>query len=271
MIFVYFWIFTLLVTGAYLLLAAHATVWGALLTALLGFLGANVLFALFFWVNSLLQKDQPLEKQSRVCRWTCRSVGRWLGGWAGMRVHITGREKLPEGEPFLFVSNHRSMFDPLLVIGYLPEYNISFVSKPSNLELPIAGITAKKAGFLAIDRENNREALKTILQAADYLKRGICNIGIYPEGTRNRTQELLPFHAGSFKIAQKAGVPVVVASVRGTEHVKDCLFFKRTPVYLNILECIDAETVKSMSTPELADHAKAIIEADLVSAQSFRE
>ena len=106
-------------------------------------------------------------------------------------------------------------------------------------------------------------SLKTILQAADYLKRGVCNIGIYPEGTRSRTGQLLPFHAGSFKIAQKAGVPVVVACSRGTEKVKKCFFFWKTPVYLDILEVIDADRVKAMSTNDLAGEAKRLIQARL--------
>lgn len=262
LIFLYFLIFCLLVTGLYALLAASVTVWSLLGVFALSFLAANLLFALTFWLNSVLlpklEPGAPIKKQHRFSRWICASVSQWLGGYAGVRVHITGREKLPEG-PFLFVSNHRSMFDPLIVMGWLDRYNISFVSKPSNLTIPIAGITARHAGFLAIDRDNNREALKTILQAADYLKRGVCNIGIYPEGTRSKTRELLPFHAGSFKIAQRAGVPVVVCCTHGTENVKKCFFFDRTPVYLDILDVIDAERVKAMGTAELADEVKSMI------------
>ena len=133
----------------------------------------------------------------------------------------------------------------------------------SNLKIPIAGVIAKNAGFLPIDRENNREALKTILQAAEYLKKGVCNMGIYPEGTRSRTGEMLPFHAGSFKIAQRAGAPVVVACVRGSEKVKRPHLFKSVDVYLDILEVIPAEQVKAMSTNELADYSRSLMEQQL--------
>ena len=266
LIFPYFLIFSAAATGLYALLAAQATLWGALAVFALSFLAANLLFALCFWINSLLlprlAPGQGIEKQHRFSRWICMSVPRWLCGYAGVRPRLSGLEKLPEG-PFLFVCNHRSMFDPLVAMGWLAKYNIAFVSKPSNLELPIAGITARHAGFLAIDRENNREALKTILMAADYLKRGVCSVGIYPEGTRSKTREMLPFHAGSFKIAQKAGVPVVVACSRGTEKVKKCFFFWKTPVYLDILEVIDADRVKAMSTNDLAEEAKRLIQARL--------
>ena len=98
--------------------------------------------------------------------------------------HLRGLEKLPKEGRFLFVCNHRSLFDPLMVMGYLADWNIAFISKPSNMRIPLAGDLAYAAGFLAIDRENDRAALKTILTAADYMKRDLCSIGIYPEGTR---------------------------------------------------------------------------------------
>ena len=266
LIFPYFLIFSAAATGLYALLAAQATLWGALAVFALSFLAANLLFALCFWINSLLlprlAPGQGIEKQHRFSRWICMSVPRWLCGYAGVRPRLSGLEKLPEG-PFLFVCNHRSMFDPLVAMGWLAKYNIAFVSKPSNLELPIAGITARHAGFLAIDRENNREALKTILMAADYLKRGVCSVGIYPEGTRSKTREMLPFHAGSFKIAQKANVPVAVACIRGTEKVKSRLFLRKTPVDLEILEVIDAARVKAMGTNELAEEARGLIQKRL--------
>lgn len=257
MIFVLFWIFAVLVMLGYLALWPAVTPDGVLIALALGFLGANVLFALLFTVNSFFRKgDWPIQKQSRLCRWICAAVGQWICGYAGMKPKLIGMDKLPHDRPFLFVCNHRSMFDPLLVMGRLDSYNISFVSKPSNLRIPIAGVTAIQAGFLPIDREDNRAALKTILAAADYLKRGVCSIGIYPEGTRSRNGELGAFHAGSFKIAQKADAPVAICCVRGTEQVAKPLFLVRTRVELEVLEVLDADKVKAMKTTELAAYAR---------------
>ena len=266
MIFLYFLIFCLLTTGIYAALAASVTVWSLLGVFALSFLAANLIFALLFTVNSLLlprlEPGRPIEKQHRLSRWICEAVAQWLCGYAGVRVRLSGLEKLPEG-PFLFVCNHRSMFDPLVVMGWMARWNISFVSKPSNLEIPIAGITARHVGFLAIDRENNREALKTILQAADYLKRGVCSVGIYPEGTRSKTHEMLPFHAGSFKIAQRGGSALVIASMAGTENIMKNVPLRKTDVHLRILEVVPADKVKAMSTQELADYSSRLIAASL--------
>ncbi len=252
---------------AYAALSSTVSVWGVLGAAALGFLAGNVLFLLVVIVNALLLKplgpDEGIEKQHPFSRWLCTRGARWLTDLGGARVRLSGLEKLPEG-PFLLVGNHRSMFDPLIVMGWLGKYNIAFVSKPSNLKIPFVGLMARRTGFLGIDRENDRAALKTILQAADYLKRGVCSVGIYPEGTRNRTQEpLLPFHAGSFKIAQRAGVPVAVVCMRGTENIVKLPLFYRTPVTLEVLELIEAETVKRMKTVELAEQVRALLEEKL--------
>ncbi|MCR5664586.1 MAG: 1-acyl-sn-glycerol-3-phosphate acyltransferase [Oscillospiraceae bacterium] len=266
MIFKLIWIFDAVFTALCLALIPGASVWSALLYAVLGFLLGNLLFALTFTVNGLLlpvlAPGEPIRKQRRLSRWICANVGEWLCGYSLVRVEVVGREKLPK-TPFLFVSNHRSAFDPLSVISALREYNISFITKPSNLKVRIVDSTTRHAGYLAIDRENNREALKTILTAADYLKRGLCSIGIYPEGTRSRSGELLPFHAGSFKIAQKAGVPVAIVCTSGAATLKKRRFPGVRTLRLEVLEVLEAERVCAMSTAELAEEARSKIAARL--------
>lgn len=245
---------------------APVELWKLLPAFVLALLGTHLIYVLVLSVISLFCSDRSIEKQSNLCRACCAGVGDLFCFYAGVRVHLSGLEKLPADEKFLFVCNHKSMFDPLVVMGAMKKYNISFVSKPSNLKIPVAGVIAKNAGFLSIDRENNREALKTILQAAEYLKKGVCNMGIYPEGTRSKTGEMLPFHAGSFKIAQRANAPIAVACVRGSENVKRPHIFGHVDVYLDILELIPAERVKAMSTNDLADYSRSLMEQQLAAA-----
>ena len=236
----------------------------AALAFLLCFVLMHGLYVLFWWLMSgPYDRSRPIERQNPRARFACGDAGRLLCLYGGLRPRLTGLEKLPEQGRFLFVCNHRSLFDPLLVMGQLRKWNISFVSKPSNLRIPLVGDVVYAAGFLAIDRENDRAALKTILTAADYLKRDLCSIGIYPEGTRSRGTALGAFHAGSFKIAQRANVPVALACVRGTEKAGKRLFLRPTPVYLDVLELIPAETVKAMKTTELSDYCRERIAAHL--------
>ena len=266
----------MLMTIILLLSAAGAAVWAALTKlpaaqlwqALVAFvlltLGLSLLFVLSIpLVSIFFPQRRPIKKPSRLCRAYCRAGSRFIFEWMWTRTHVSGTEKLPKDTPFLMVSNHRSLFDPLLVFATLPEYNIAFVSKPENFALPIIGRFASAVGCLPINRGNDREALKAILQAADYIKSGVCSIGIYPEGTRSRTGELLDFHAGSLKIAQRAKAPLAVVSVSGTERIRKNFFRRVTDVYIDVVELIPAEEVCAAKTTELADRVRDAIKQDL--------
>lgn len=240
------------------------SLWLCILLTLLSFPFLQFLYVLFFRiVAGTVPDDRPIEKQNRICRFGTVTMISALDVYAGVRPVITGVEKLPKEGRFLYVCNHRSMFDPVIVMDRLHKYNISFISKPSNMKIPLIGRVAYAVGFLAIDRENDRNALKTILTAADYMKRDVCSMGVYPEGTRSKTKELLPFHAGCFKAAQRAKVPIVVACVHGSEKVKLLNPFSTATVYLDILEMIPAETVCNMRTDALSEHIRSVIQEDL--------
>lgn len=238
--------------------------WKALLMFLGLFLAFNALVLLVAWAASwFVDRSKPLKKQSQICRAGTVSASELLNSYSGLRVHLEGMEKLPKDKNFLLVCNHRSLFDPSVIMDKLRRYNIAFVSKPENLKIPLIGAIGYGTGCLPIDRENDRKAVATILAAANYVKEGICSVCIFPEGTRSRDGELLPFHAGSFKIAQKAGAPLVISSIRGTEKAKNNYLRRPTHVYYHILEVLPAEKVKSMSTRELARYSMEIIEKDL--------
>lgn len=232
------------------------------------FLGLFVLFQflylmVFYAASLTVDMSKPLPKQNKLCRMGVANIIGMMCAYAGVRPHFSGLELLPTDRRFVLVCNHRSMFDPLIIMDKLRKYNISFVSKPSNLKIPFAGRIAYGAGFLSIDRENDRRALTTILTAADYIKRDICSMGVYPEGSRSNTDEMLPFHAGSFKIAQRANAPLAITVIRGTENIKKNLLRRRTEVYLDILEVLPSEKVKAMSTAELSEYSRALIQARL--------
>ena len=240
-----------------------AELWKCALIFVLGIPALSALYVLSAAVVSLfVSRVWPREKQNRICRAYVADGGGMACDYSRVRAHVSGLEKLPENERFLFVMNHRSLFDPLMLFRVLKPYNVAFISKPSNMRLPVLGSIAAGACFLPIDRENDRAALKTIKAAQDYLRRDVCSICIFPEGTRSKTRELLPFHHGSFKIAQRAPAPLVIAACSGTEKVKK-RFPLRTDVYLDILEVIPAEQVRAMSTAELAEHARELIAENL--------
>lgn len=235
-----------------------------LVCILAAFLALNIVFFLVLLLLAIPVKKRPIEKQKQIYRWACVAFSAWACGLAGVKIYVTGKELLPITGRFVFVCNHRSLFDPLSALVGLRKYNISFISKPSNMDIPVLGSLAWAAGFLPIDRENDRNALTTILQAVKYVKSDLCSIGVYPEGTRCKEEGvLLPYHPGSFKLAQKAKVPLVIASSKNADQVFKNLFRRRTNIYLDILEVIPPEKLCDMGTVEIAEYAQKLTEEHL--------
>lgn len=166
--------------------------------------------------------------------------------WAiRIKVQISGLEKIPREGRLVFVSNHRSKFDPIITWYIFRKWQIAFLSKEENFHVPIFGRIIRKCCFMAIDRENPKEALKAINRAAGLLKQNAVSIGVYPEGTRSKSGGLLPFHNGVLKIAQKAQVPIVILAIDGTERIAKNFPFWKSTVYLDVIDVIPAETVCS--------------------------
>lgn len=176
-----------------------------------------------------------------------------------IRVHVTGMEQIPKDTKVLFVSNHRSNFDPIVTWYALKEWKIAFISKPENFKIPIFGRIIRRCCFMPIDRKNPRKAISTINRAAKLLKKQEVSIGVYPEGTRSKTAEVLPFHNGVFKIAQKADAPIVVLCIIGTEEISKHTPFKTTNVYLDVLDVFPVENVKIKKTELIGASAHRLI------------
>lgn len=117
--------------------------------------------------------------------------------------------------------------------------------------MPIFGKIMHRCSAVSLDRDNIRQAAKAILQAAELIKSDTAAMGIYPEGTRNHGEGLLPFKAGAFKIAKKAECPIVVAVIENSEYVMKNAPFKKTDVYLQILDVLPVEYVMGHTTAQL--------------------
>ena len=176
----------------------------------------------------------------------------------GVKVRLVGGEKLPKEGRFLVVSNHVAAFDPLIVILGLKKTWVSYVSKPENFKIPIVGRYMHRCLHLPIDRDNPRNALVTINEAADQIARGAVSMGIFPEGTRSKTGELGEFKNGAFKIAQKAKCPIVVAAIKGMDRAKHRLFLPTT-VTLNILGVLPYSETAELRTADISEKVRSMI------------
>lgn len=138
---------------------------------------------------------------------------------SGTKVTVKGTENLPTDRSVLYVGNHQSYFD--IIINYVYVSGITgFISKKEMNKVPSLRIWMRNVKCLFLDRDDLKQSMKIILTAIDYVKNGI-SIFIFPEGTRNKDDEdnLLPFKAGSFKIATKSGCDIIPVSINNSASV----------------------------------------------------
>lgn len=218
-------------------------------------------YVLLLFVSTLFVSSKKIYmKDSKYFRWLLYSSTGIALFFGRIHTHIKGIEKIPTDSRFFLVCNHKSKFDPITTWYMLRKYDLAFVSKDANFHVPIWGRIIRKCCFLSIDRENTRKALETINIAADLIKKDEVSVALYPEGTRNRGNEvLLPFRKGAFKVAQKAQVPIVICGIRGTAEIKHNFPLHRSDVYLEVLDVLSAETVKEMHTNEISDYARKLM------------
>ena len=234
-------------------------VWWIILWVLLGMVGVVFAYILLLIISALLvNMKKEYRQESKFYRFLLNSATFFAAKLIRIKLHVTGKELLPETR-FLMVSNHRSKFDPILSWLVFGDRQIAFISKPENFRVPIYGRIIHRLCFMAIDRENPRNAVKTINRAVDLLNRDVATVAVYPEGTRNYEEGLLPFHNAMFKIAQKANVPVVVVTVRNTYDIQKNYPLHRSHVYIDVVKVLSAEQVKAVKTAELGDTVRELM------------
>lgn len=230
-----------------------------------GWIGALLLVALFLVVASLLvDMEKPQEEDSKFYRALTHLYVDLVLTLGRVELRTEGLEKLPADGRFLLVCNHINDLDSGVILKCFPKSQLVFIGKREIMDMPIVGPVMHKMMCQFINRENDREALKTILKCIQIIKEDKASVVVFPEGYVSMDGRLRHFRSGSFKIAQKSGVPIVVCTVRNTKHVmKDLLALRKTWTQLHLVDVIDAETVKALPTTEIAEKVYEIMISDL--------
>ncbi len=226
----------------------------------LGIVGIIVLDLLFAFILSLTVRAEEYDKQNKLFLFVYILHVKIAMFFSNLKITLKNGDKVDRlKENYLFVGNHRSNYDPFIVNLKLNK-GLAFISKPENLKIPVFGKMAKRCCCMAIDRENPKNAIKTLNRAATLIKSGEVSVGVYPEGKRSKSEEMLEFHDGVFKIAQKAQCPIVVGHISGTEKVHKRAPFLRTHITLDIVEVIMPEEFNGLSSHEISDRVRQKLE-----------
>ena len=230
--------------------------WLWLLPLAAGIYLALLLLAFLFLLILCARVDlnRPQEHDSPFYR---RAVGIYVEALVALvqaKIHVEGLEKLPKEGRFLLVCNHQHIADPGILLHVFRSSQLAFVSKKENARLFVVNKMMHRTMCQLIDRENDRQALKTILKCIQLLKDDEVSICIFPEGGIKEIGKLAHFRPGVFKIAQKAEVPIVVCTMKNTSVLlKNAFRLKPTHIDVKLLDVIPAEALKGRTTVDIAE------------------
>lgn len=235
----------------------------------LSFLAAFVLLLVlafgFLWLMcKLVDQNKPQENDSKFYRRTMHLYVDAVLFLARVHVKTSGLENTPRNGRFLLVCNHRHVIDPAFLLTCFRKSQLAFISKREVQDYFMAGEMMHKLLCQPINRENDREALKTILKCIQIIKEDKASIAVFPEGYIHPDKKLHHFRPGVFKIATKAKVPIVVCTMRGTTDVLSS--FKRlksSTVDVRLLQVIQPEEYEGLTTVELSDRIYQMMADDL--------
>lgn len=180
---------------------------------------------------------------------------------SGVDVTVIGEANIPD-EPVLFAGNHRSYFDIVLTYARCKRLT-GYIAKKEMLRYPLLRDWMRALYCIFLDRDNVKEGLKSILEAIDYVKSGV-SICIFPEGTRNRGEELsmLPFKKGSLKIAEKSGCAIIPMSINNTNNIFEAHIpkIKRTHVIIEYGTPIYPKTLDKDTKKHLEEYIQNVIQ-----------
>ncbi len=187
-----------------------------------------------FWANSIL--------------WVSR-----------VRVTVIGAEKLDVAQSYIYMPNHQSNADIPLLLGRLP-VQFRWLAKAELFKIPLFGRAMRGVGYISIDRSNRKSAFESLTRAAHTIRNGT-SVLIFPEGTRSRDGNLLPFKKGGFLLAVDSGVPIVPIIIRGTRDIvpKGHFLIHPAPVTMEILDSVDTSGYTRKTKDALSDRVHTIL------------
>ena len=232
----------------------------------LGFVLLGVLLAFLFllFLASIVDLKKEQQDDSKLYR---KTVELYLqSALPPLRWHIKtkGMEKVPAQGRFLLVCNHVSLADPVVLLRAFTGKQLAFISKKENQSMFLVGKIMHKMLCQPIDRENDKAALKTIIRCIQILREDKASVAVFPEGYIHEDKKLHHFRSGVFKIAKKTEVPIVVCTLKNSrDAISNLLHHRRTDMEVTVLETIQPEQYKDITTVELGERIYKLMAEDL--------
>ncbi|HEX7239482.1 MAG TPA: lysophospholipid acyltransferase family protein [Longimicrobiaceae bacterium] len=221
------------------------------------------------WMGLVFACTAPFDRGRYVVgRWFRRAAVTAVALNPLWRFRTSGVRIADPRRPYVAVSNHESLAD-IFLISHLP-WEMKWLSKESLFRLPVMGWMMRLAGDIPVRRGERASRAEALEACRDRLGKRV-SVMIFPEGTRSRDVELLPFKDGAFRLAIETGCPILPMAVAGTRTAipKGSMLFARTRAEVRVLEPIPTEGLTLKDVPALRDRVRAMIQE--TRTQLFRE
>ena len=220
-------------------------------------IGLVVLITAFFAplaiiVSFFTRTGNPVHSIARIWGQSILLISR-------VHVRVQGLANIDSSKSYIYMSNHRSNFDIPVLLGCLP-IQFRWLAKAELFRIPVFGRAMLGAGYIKINRFNQKSAFKSISTAARRLKDGV-SVMIFPEGTRSRDGSIQKFKKGGFVMAIESGVPIIPVILKGTWSImaKSSLRINRGDVEMEIAEPINTTGYLMETKEELMDRVRTVI------------
>ncbi|MEJ2103354.1 MAG: lysophospholipid acyltransferase family protein [Ignavibacteriaceae bacterium] len=167
----------------------------------------------------------------------------WL---SGIKLEITGLENFDKDKTYVFVSNHSSQYDIVVLQKTIPN-RMAMIFKKELARIPFFGWQLAMGPYVMIDRENYEKAMKSIEEAKEKMKKQNISIVVFAEGTRSKTGEIQPFKRGAFRLATQVGYPIIPTTISGSNRImpKGTYKLRRGTIKVHFDKPIPSEGVKT--------------------------
>lgn len=224
-----------------------------------GFFGGIIIeFIVVGSISLFVGNKKEYTKPSKWAYFWLSQGIKCINYFSRVNCRVIGANKLPN-KKFVLVCNHRSNYDPMLIIEKFAIKKIAFISKESNFKIPMVGKFLRGSCYQAIIREDKTASLEVIKRCTDYVANDVMSIGVFPEGTRQRKEIIGPFHEGVFNIAIRAKAPLVICVLKNTEKIKGRAPFRKTKVILKVIGVIDEEELENHTAKSISDLSQQLM------------
>lgn len=234
-----------------------------------------LIFDYFTWIlrYSINPKKYPIEKRFKKVQ---KLINRVIRAFNIVSFDDSYQKFIDNKDPnrnYIIFCNHMSFLDPLYFISRSKK-PVTFVAKKESAKYPFVGRIIKILDGEFLDREDNKQALRTFMSVQKkLLSQDRMDIIIFPEGTRNKdplNNEVAAFHPGAFRCALKTKCPVLISSIFGTFRASNGKYHaKYNPIRLNCIKVLEYEDVKNMNTEQISEYAHTLINDDVKEAKVF--